>query len=96
MKMKPFPDLSEGACVGIPVEMFYTGTHDNEESPVYQDKELALRVCQSCPVIEECLTWALHHERWGIWGGTDTGTRERMRREMRIPFHDPMSETPAK
>src|SRR5438270_80471 len=31
----------------------------------------AKAVCAPCPVLRECLDWALHtQERWGVWGGT--------------------------
>lgn len=38
------------------------------ESP--SDVELAKELCQSCPVMAECLAGALERrEPWGVWGG---------------------------
>jgi len=38
------------------------------ESPT--DVELAKALCQSCPVLTECLAGALERrEPWGVWGG---------------------------
>lgn len=38
------------------------------ESPT--DVELAKSLCQSCPVVAECLAGALERrEPWGVWGG---------------------------
>ena len=36
-------------------------------------------VCQGCPVIDECLNEAMRDELHGIWGGTTTRDRERIR-----------------
>ena len=41
----------------------------------------AKAVCRSCPVVAECLEWALaHEERYGIWGGTSAKERAWLRR----------------
>lgn len=37
------------------------------------------RICQGCPVINECLQEALRDELQGIWGGTTTQDRERIK-----------------
>ena len=44
----------------------------------------AMKICHTCPVIAECLEWALHHERWGIWGGTTSTERSRIRAKRNI------------
>ena len=35
------------------------------------DYRPAVRLCQSCPVMSDCLTWAMTDERpgMGVWGG---------------------------
>jgi len=39
-------------------------------------------LCLSCPVIDECGTYALDHgEPWGIWGGMSPRTRDLLRRQ---------------
>lgn len=30
----------------------------------------AKRVCSTCPIISECLTWAIDNFEEGVWGGT--------------------------
>jgi WhiB family redox-sensing transcriptional regulator len=30
----------------------------------------AKRVCSSCPIVSECLTWAIDNFEDGVWGGT--------------------------
>jgi WhiB family redox-sensing transcriptional regulator len=43
----------------------------------------AIRICQTCPVKQPCLTYALTRtERLpGVWGGTTEQQRAKMRRE---------------
>jgi len=43
----------------------------------------AKRVCQSCEVRRECLTYALENdERFGIWGGLSERERRRLKRRV--------------
>lgn len=40
----------------------------------------AKRICQACPVRDECLEFALENdERFGIWGGLSDRERRRLR-----------------
>jgi WhiB family transcriptional regulator, redox-sensing transcriptional regulator len=38
-------------------------------------------VCSHCPVIVECLEYALRTEAIGIWGGTTDGERQKLHEE---------------
>nr|WP_197702423.1 MULTISPECIES: WhiB family transcriptional regulator [Corynebacterium] len=43
----------------------------------------AKRICQGCPVRDDCLEFALEHdERFGIWGGLSERERRRLKREI--------------
>ena len=38
-------------------------------------------MCRSCPVVEECLAYALEtNQEAGVWGGTSEEERRRLRR----------------
>ena len=37
-------------------------------------------LCNACPVNLECLKWAIEHEPWGYWAGTDEAMRDALRR----------------
>lgn len=45
------------------------------------DATAAIRVCNGCPVRDECLDWALEMRiSYGVWGGTTERERRRMLR----------------
>lgn len=44
-------------------------------SPRTADRHHAARTCHTCPILTTCLQHA-PNERWGIWGGIDTETRQ--------------------
>lgn len=47
------------------------------------DVDSARRFCASCPVIKDCLIYALQNdERFGIWGGFTAEERKRMQQQI--------------
>ena len=45
----------------------------------------AKRLCQECPIISECLSYALEaREEYGVWGGTSPADRKAMLRRERL------------
>ena len=50
----------------------------------------ARAICRSCPVIAQCLSWAVANDvRWGIWGGMDHRQRRELRRRtIRTGYRD--------
>lgn len=80
------PALREGdwewqaaaACRGSDTSNFYHP--ENERGPSRVRREMrAKAVCSTCPVINNCLRWALAaREPYGVWGGLSTEEREAM------------------
>jgi len=64
------------ACRGNDTANFYHP--ENERGPSRTRREMrAKAVCSTCPVIENCLRWALAaREPYGVWGGTSAEERE--------------------
>ena len=63
------------ACRGMDVEIFY---HPARERCRQKNQRItqAKAVCQTCPVITECATWALQtREPYGVWGGLSEDER---------------------
>ncbi|MGD2044020.1 MAG: WhiB family transcriptional regulator, partial [Acidimicrobiia bacterium] len=52
------------------------------DGPDEASLEKAKAVCSVCPVIEDCLQYALEtNQRSGIWGGTSEKERKSLRRK---------------
>lgn len=70
----------EGAsCWGIDTDLFFP-----DYKAYTPENNLAKRVCKSCVVVNECLTYALHYSVMGIWGGTTMDERNRLRKQLNI------------
>lgn len=68
----------EGVCATVDPELFFP----DREGPGDYNPKLAKKICESCPVISECLEYALkNNERHGIWGGKSYVERKKLRRE---------------
>ncbi len=46
--------------------------------------EQAKQICSTCKIKVECLSYALYHEMFGIWGGATERERHKMRRDLNI------------
>jgi WhiB family transcriptional regulator, redox-sensing transcriptional regulator len=66
------------ACIGEDPELFFpVGT----TGPALDQVEQAKAVCRTCPVIEQCLEWALaSNQDSGVWGGMSEDERRALRR----------------
>ncbi|WP_306318301.1 MULTISPECIES: WhiB family transcriptional regulator [unclassified Streptomyces] len=65
--------LDGAACVDEDPDLFFpVGT----TGPAVDDVEAAKEVCRRCPVIVECLRWAVTTgQTTGVWGGTSETER---------------------
>ena len=65
------------ACRNSEMTLFFPDTADVVAI------ERAKQACASCPVTQECLSYAVAtNETAGIWGGTTPGERRRLRRHL--------------
>lgn len=79
--------MDDGACRGAHVETWF---------PEQPDFRAAKRVCRRCPVIAECLDYALAKpELFGVWGGTSPTERAAIKRSgiTRTTSNTPSSRT---
>lgn len=68
----------DAACRGQETSDFYHP--ENERGPSRVRREMrAKAVCARCPVIENCLRWALAaREPYGVWGGLSVDERDEL------------------
>ena len=66
MKMPGF--FSQAACKGAKPELFQS-EHPSRIAA-------AKRVCASCPILSDCLNWAIDNFEEGVWGGTTSWERQ--------------------
>lgn len=64
---------------------FEAACHESAEIDFFGDDpaelEMAKKVCAGCPVVDECLAYALDtNQTEGVWGGLLPGERNRLRR----------------
>lgn len=77
---KPW-NFEEPLCAEIGVELFYLEDKDEADHVDLYGYNMAKNVCNSCMHKNECMEWAIHHENFGIWGGTTPAQRAQVRRE---------------
>lgn len=67
------------ACRGLDTETFFLP--DAMRGPKKVARETAAKaICQGCPVMKNCLNWALAvAEPHGVWGGTTPEERNQLR-----------------
>lgn len=69
---------ARAACSGYPSTLFFPTSDGIDDANVDKAKS----VCAVCPVIENCLGYALEtNQRAGIWGGTSEQERKSLRRK---------------
>lgn len=66
--------MTDAACTTAPPELFFPDGKNKRE------QEYAAKViCASCPLINECLKFAIQNRELGIWGGKTEEERRRIR-----------------
>lgn len=72
------------ACLDEDPELFFP---DGTTGAAFDQIQRAKAVCRRCPVVRECLQWALdHNQEAGVWGGLNEEERRNIRR-----LHRPQS-----
>ena len=81
--------MERAACKSADPRLFFP-THLLEDSHADScSYKKARAICKTCPVINDCLTYALvtfpHHEDdHGMWGGTSPRERRKIKKERRL------------
>jgi WhiB family transcriptional regulator, redox-sensing transcriptional regulator len=72
--------MAQGACRGEDPGLF---SPVSECGPSLRQTERARAICRRCPVVADCLRYAMGTGQEGIWGATTDGERRAMRQTAR-------------
>lgn len=70
-------------CAQTDPELFYP------EKSQWQQSAQAKKLCLTCDMVDACFMYGLHHEQWGVWGGTTNVERAALRKQWNIVLTDP-------
>jgi WhiB family redox-sensing transcriptional regulator len=73
----PFVNSELANCATTDPDVFFPIQED------FRATAITAPVCAVCPVLENCLNYAIANEKFGIWGGASSRERFRMRRTPR-------------
>jgi hypothetical protein len=71
----------EEPCTEVGTEVFDNDRLNGNEtvSEIMERSRLARKLCDQCPIKNECAEWGIAHERYLMWGGLTPRERERER-----------------
>jgi WhiB family redox-sensing transcriptional regulator len=73
----------DAACRDADPELFFP---IGNTGPALVQIEQAKAICRNCPVMDECLRWALDSgQEAGVWGGTSEDERRLLKRRSSRP-----------
>lgn len=83
------------ACSGMDPG-FFVGFDGSGETRIEREsrEDRAKLMCRNCPLIAECLDWALSNDEKGVWGGTNVEDRRVIKRRRARGSHpgtDPLT-----
>ena len=76
----------EPACASVDPELFFPQEVEDvggRLSARYTNLSVAKSICESCPLKNPCLIYALNNTEVGVWGGTTESQRESLRKNQR-------------
>ena len=76
------PEFENPLCSEVDTELFFPEIGANDQA------SNAKKICKRCPHITECFEWALHNERFGVWGGASERDRRKLRAELNIKIQE--------
>jgi predicted RecB family nuclease len=68
----------------IYTDLFYD-IEEERSVNAYDHINSVRRVCVSCPIWKECLTYAFENEQYGMWGGMTSQERASLDNPMKYP-----------
>lgn len=76
--MKVLKFKNKPACEGTNTDLWFSNGAE------YPNEYLLKKICETCPALDECLSYALHNDVEGFWAGTSYAKRAKMRKALKI------------
>jgi hypothetical protein len=73
-------DWGEAECAGAPLSLFFILEEDKRVIAM-MGTEPVRRICGACPIWRACLSYAMKHEDYGMWGGLLTKERQALKQK---------------
>lgn len=74
-------DWSKAGCIGTDWRFFYADKDAGFEPGESKGINYILRrICRTCPILNDCATYAIEHETCGFWAGMAEDERREVRR----------------
>ena len=82
MKRIQYQDVkwSEALCQNVATKQYYD-LPPNQAPSIYPSLR---KICQDCPILNECFAWSVAHEEYGFWAGMPERERWAVRKKMNI------------
>lgn len=74
-------DWEDAACKFTDTDSFYPESAG--EATVIN--KVLVRICNDCPIVNECAEYAIHNEQHGFWGALSPRARAGIRKRKNIP-----------
>jgi WhiB family redox-sensing transcriptional regulator len=75
------------SCADVDPELFFPQEVEISKTKIiskYVNIAAAKKICSECPLVMDCLAYALKNAEIGIWGGTTESQRELLRKKGNI------------
>lgn len=74
------PWMDDAACKDEPPDTFFPPSEGNrQDTPDHPMWERGKAICAGCPVVDDCLAYAVRNEKYGLWGGLTPAERSALR-----------------
>jgi hypothetical protein len=92
-------DWERANCKGIDTDYFYYPNGDDGSDRFLESRDggasgvnsvygYLKRICDECPILNDCAVYAIKHEEHGYWGGMGPRERQRLRKTLGIVLDD--------
>jgi WhiB family redox-sensing transcriptional regulator len=87
--LAPLPEYTGNEpCRTTDPDAFFPDTsRDAVQQPTAEEIAMAKSICDGCDLLRACRAYAMDHEVWGIWGGTDLAERTAAKGLRRLEPH---------